>query len=146
MSWSRARQAVARRSRRSSDLEPSLDSLLNPRPCRWHGAEHSGPPLIMLRYFSAPSMILAIEKKGSTPGRQRIYKPNPFVFVAFITINLCHSNTLFAFWHLTAWAAVCNHTIRLVDVPSALRENLTAHVGGCVAAALDPHRQYLGVV
>ncbi len=36
------------------------------------------------------------------------------------------------------------HAIRIVDVPSlALRENLAAHVGGCVAAALDPRGRYL---
>ncbi|KAH9988415.1 WD40-repeat-containing domain protein [Russula vinacea] len=58
---------------------------------------------------------------------------------------------------LTASAAMFNHTgdsvilthmsehaIRIVDVPSlALRENLAAHVGGCVAAALDPRGRYL---
>ncbi len=36
------------------------------------------------------------------------------------------------------------HAIRIVDVPSlTLRENLAAHVGGCVAAALDPRGRYL---
>jgi WD40 repeat protein len=36
------------------------------------------------------------------------------------------------------------HAIRIIDVPSlALRENLAAHVGGCVAAALDPRGRYL---
>ena len=36
------------------------------------------------------------------------------------------------------------HAIRIVDVPSlALRENLAAHVGGCIAAALDPRGRYL---
>src|SRR5712672_1794427 len=36
------------------------------------------------------------------------------------------------------------HAIRIVDVPSlVLRENLAAHVGGCVAAALDPRGRYL---
>ena len=36
------------------------------------------------------------------------------------------------------------HAIRIVDVTSlALRENLAAHVGGCVAAALDPRGRYL---
>ncbi|KAH9049526.1 hypothetical protein EDB84DRAFT_1044597 [Lactarius hengduanensis] len=58
---------------------------------------------------------------------------------------------------LTASSAMFNHTgdsvilthmsehaIRIVDVPSlALRENLAAHVGGCVAAALDPRGRYL---
>ncbi|KAH8998795.1 WD40-repeat-containing domain protein, partial [Lactarius hatsudake] len=58
---------------------------------------------------------------------------------------------------LTASSAVFNHTgdsvilthmsehaIPIVDVPSlALRENLAAHVGGCVAAALDPRGCYL---
>lgn len=62
-----------------------------------------------------------------------------------------------AFWQLTASAAMFNHmgdsvilthmsehAIRIVDVPSlALRENLAAHVGGCVAAALDPRGRYL---
>ncbi len=60
-------------------------------------------------------------------------------------------------WQLTASTAMFNHTgdsvilthmsehaIRIVDVPSlALRENLAAHVGGCVAAALDPRGRYL---
>jgi len=58
---------------------------------------------------------------------------------------------------LTASAGMFNHTgdsvilthmsehaIRIVDVPSlSLRENLAAHVGGCVAAALDPRGRYL---
>ena len=58
---------------------------------------------------------------------------------------------------LTASAAMFNHTgdsvilthmsehaIRIVDVPSlTLRENLAAHVGGCIAAALDPRGRYL---
>jgi THO complex subunit 3 len=36
------------------------------------------------------------------------------------------------------------HAIRIVDVPSlGLRENVAAHVGGCVAAALDPRRRHL---
>jgi THO complex subunit 3 len=36
------------------------------------------------------------------------------------------------------------HAIRTVDVPSlALRENLAAHVGGCIAAALGPRGCYL---
>jgi THO complex subunit 3 len=36
------------------------------------------------------------------------------------------------------------HAIRIVDIPSlVLRENLAAHVGGCVAAALDPRGRYL---
>jgi THO complex subunit 3 len=60
-------------------------------------------------------------------------------------------------WQLTASAAIFNHTgdsvilthmsehaIRIVDVPSlVLRENLAAHVGGCVASALDPRGRYL---
>lgn len=38
------------------------------------------------------------------------------------------------------------HVICIVDVPSlALHENLAAHVGGCVAAALDPRRRYLAL-
>jgi hypothetical protein len=63
----------------------------------------------------------------------------------------------FALGQLTASAAMFNHTgdsvilthmsehaIRIVDVPSlALRENLAAHVGGCIAAALDPRGRYL---
>ncbi|KAI0309405.1 WD40-repeat-containing domain protein [Amylostereum chailletii] len=36
------------------------------------------------------------------------------------------------------------HTIRITDYPSlTLRENPAAHVGGCVAAALDPRGRYL---
>jgi hypothetical protein len=35
--------------------------------------------------------------------------------------------------------------IGIVDVPGP-GENLAAHVGGCVTTALDPLRQYLGVV
>ncbi|KAI0030893.1 WD40 repeat-like protein [Vararia minispora EC-137] len=37
------------------------------------------------------------------------------------------------------------HTIRIIDYPnvSALREAPAAHVGGCIAAALDPRGRYL---
>ncbi|KAI0057557.1 WD40 repeat-like protein [Artomyces pyxidatus] len=36
------------------------------------------------------------------------------------------------------------HTIRILDYPSlAMRESPAAHVGGCVAAALDPRGRYL---
>ncbi|KAJ7639321.1 WD40-repeat-containing domain protein [Roridomyces roridus] len=36
------------------------------------------------------------------------------------------------------------HSLRIIDYPSlALRENYAAHVGGCVAVALDPRGRYL---
>ena len=45
---------------------------------------------------------------------------------------------------LAVQVGVDPRAIRIVDVPSlALRENLAAHVGGCIAAALDPRGRYL---
>ena len=85
--------------------------------------------------------------------------PRPYTISALASpfpLSVCVDDE-FVHRQLTASAAMFNHTgdsvilthmsehaIRIVDVPSlSLRENLAAHVGGCVAAALDPRGRYL---
>jgi hypothetical protein len=94
---------------------------MTPRP------KHDGPRWTALPYFSLSFFTLRV------------------LLVTFVPCQLTASAAMFNHTgDSVILTHMSEHAIRIVDVPSlTLRENLAAHVGGCIAAALDPRGRYL---